>query len=246
VDGGRLGRKTGRGVFTYGEDGRATDAEPQTEPDRSAPRRVTLHYFSDDRPFPVMQSFVDRAKAGGVRISPQPIRDDDDETLPGIELPSGAWLVESDGTPSDGLPLPWQAPVVHLDWAHDPATCTRVALSPSPDVDATALAEAVGFCQAAGVAVSVVGASAGGVVARTVAMLVNEAVDLVARREAAPDDVDTAMKLGTGYPSGPIEWHRRLPLGVGEVLAELHVRCPTGRYRLSPGFLHLTALGMGR
>ena len=44
------------------------------------------------------------------------------------------------------------------------------------------------------------------VVARTVAMLVNEAVDLVARGEATAEDVDTAMRLGTGYPMGPLEW----------------------------------------
>ena len=39
--------------------------------------------------------------------------------------------------------------------------------------------------------------------ARTLAMLVNEAVDLVARGEASADDVDTAMRLGTRYPEGP-------------------------------------------
>ena len=45
-------------------------------------------------------------------------------------------------------------------------------------------------------------------VARTVAMLVNEAVDLVHRGEASPEDVDTAMVLGTSYPKGPITWGR--------------------------------------
>src|SRR5919199_646050 len=40
VDAGRLGRKTGRGVFTYDDQGRATDATPATEPRRPAPSRV--------------------------------------------------------------------------------------------------------------------------------------------------------------------------------------------------------------
>ena len=57
------------------------------------------------------------------------------------------------------------------------------------------------------------GSSAGPVVtnpvARTLAMLVNEAVDLVARGEASAEDVDTAMRLGTGYPRGPLEWGAR-------------------------------------
>jgi 3-hydroxybutyryl-CoA dehydrogenase len=43
-------------------------------------------------------------------------------------------------------------------------------------------------------------------VARTLAMLVNEAVDLVDRGEAGSGDVDLAMTLGTGYPKGPIAW----------------------------------------
>ena len=46
-------------------------------------------------------------------------------------------------------------------------------------------------------------------VARTLAMLVNEAVDLV-HREATAEDVDTAMTLGTNYPKGPIAWGREI------------------------------------
>ena len=71
--------------------------------------------------------------------------------------------------------------------------------------------------------------------ARTLAMLVNEAVDLVARDEARADDVDTAMRLGTRYPRGPIEWGREIGFDVvaGQV-AELAEAYPGGRYRPSP------------
>lgn len=72
-------------------------------------------------------------------------------------------------------------------------------------------------------------------VARTVAMLVNEAVDLVARGEASADDVDTAMRLGTNYPRGPIDWGREIGLDVvADRLRELDRAFPGGRYRLSP------------
>lgn len=71
--------------------------------------------------------------------------------------------------------------------------------------------------------------------ARTVAMLVNEAVDLVARGEASAEDVDTAMRLGTRYPRGPIEWGRELGFDVvAGQLAELDRAFPGGRYRPSP------------
>ncbi len=66
-------------------------------------------------------------------------------------------------------------------------------------------------------------------VARTLAMLVNEAVDLVARGEASAEDVDTAMRLGTNYPRGPIEWGTEIgPDVVAHQLAELDAAFPAG------------------
>ncbi len=77
-------------------------------------------------------------------------------------------------------------------------------------------------------------------VARTLAMLVNEAVDLVARGEAGAGDVDIAMRLGTNYPRGPVEWGRQIGFArVAEQLAELDAAYPGGRYRPSPALLSL-------
>ena len=42
------------------------------------------------------------------------------------------------------------------------------------------------------------------------AMLVNEAVDAVAKGVASAADVDVAMGLGVGYPIGPLEWGDRI------------------------------------
>ena len=72
-------------------------------------------------------------------------------------------------------------------------------------------------------------------VGRTVAMLVNEAVDLVARGEASAEDVDTAMELGTNYPKGPIAWGAAIGFDViAEQLRHLDAAFPGGRYRPSP------------
>jgi 3-hydroxybutyryl-CoA dehydrogenase len=72
-------------------------------------------------------------------------------------------------------------------------------------------------------------------VARTLAMLVNEAVDMVARGEASADDVDVAMRLGTGYPRGPIAWGREIGFDVvRDQLLDLDAAFPSGRYRPSP------------
>jgi 3-hydroxybutyryl-CoA dehydrogenase len=70
---------------------------------------------------------------------------------------------------------------------------------------------------------------------RTLAMLVNEAVDLVHRGEASAADVDTAMRLGVNYPRGPIEWGRLIGFDVvAEQIAALDRAFPGGRYRPSP------------
>ena len=231
VDAGRFGRKTGRGVYRY-DVGQAVDAEPVTEPRRERPAVVELVTHGSDRGFPVMTPFLDRVSAGGVHID---VVAEDDETGAdaGIRLPGGAMLLEQQGDPATMM---WGegGAVVALDWAHDPRTCTRVALAPSTDTPEESLHAAVGLCQAAGVAVSVVRDSPGGIVARTVGMLVNEAVELVARGEATAEDVDVAMLLGTGYPSGPLEWGDRLgALTVATLLDRLHDVFPTGRYRAS-------------
>ncbi|MBV9271111.1 MAG: hypothetical protein JO165_08455, partial [Candidatus Eremiobacteraeota bacterium] len=63
---------------------------------------------------------------------------------------------------------------------------------------------------AMGKGVVLVGTAPGLYLGRTVGSIVNEAVYVVEERVATPDDVDTAMKLGTNYPKGPIEWGREI------------------------------------
>jgi 3-hydroxybutyryl-CoA dehydrogenase len=249
VDAGRLGRKSGRGVFTYGPDGKAIDTQPSTEPPRPAPERVVLRHDEDGDGFRVMSGFLSRVEAGGVVIERVLLDEEDlvDDDVPGIELPGGALLREASGELASESWTQDAAGAVLLDWAHDPAACSRVALSASADCPPESLQAAVGLCQAAGVEVSVVGESPGGVVARTVCMLVNEAVELVTRGEASAEDVDVAMILGTGYPSGPLQWGDRLEaagVDVETILRELNSTFPTGRYRPSPVFLRMSRAGV--
>jgi 3-hydroxybutyryl-CoA dehydrogenase len=73
------------------------------------------------------------------------------------------------------------------------------------------------------------------IVLRVLAMLVNEAADVVHRRIAAPHDVDLAMTKGVNYPKGPLAWGNEL--GLDRVLREIErLRDESGeeRYRLSP------------
>jgi 3-hydroxybutyryl-CoA dehydrogenase len=71
--------------------------------------------------------------------------------------------------------------------------------------------------------------------ARVLATIVNEAASAVAEGVAAPEAIDTAMRLGTNYPSGPLEWGERIGLDhVIHTLDALHAQVPDGRYRAVP------------
>jgi 3-hydroxybutyryl-CoA dehydrogenase len=178
------------------------------------------------------QTSGDRASEvhGFGRHAAFPANDVEGELAYGIELPSGGLIVETVGEPAT-----FDGDAVALDWVGDASTATRVCLAPSDTCEPTTLDEAVGLFQAAGLAVSVIDDVPGLIVARTLCMLVNEAVDLVGRGDASGADVDTAMRLGTGYPRGPLAWGDRIgPDLIVDVLTALARAYPSGRYRPSP------------
>jgi 3-hydroxybutyryl-CoA dehydrogenase len=81
--------------------------------------------------------------------------------------------------------------------------------------------------------------------ARVLATIVNEAASAVAEGVASPEAVDTAMRLGTNYPWGPLEWGERIGLAhVVGTLDALHALVPDGRYRVVP-LLRSLAEGRG-
>jgi 3-hydroxyacyl-CoA dehydrogenase len=45
-----------------------------------------------------------------------------------------------------------------------------------------------------------------GFITRVLAMIVNLACDMAQQQIASVDDINEAVKLGLGYPHGPIEW----------------------------------------
>ena len=94
-----------------------------------------------------------------------------------------------------------------VDRTLDDATAARASPSRRRDgCPAAAVDEATGLLQAAGLTVYVIDDAPGLVVTRTVAMLVNGAVDARHKGVASAADIDTAMRLGTNYPLGPLAW----------------------------------------
>ena len=84
---------------------------------------------------------------------------------------------------------------------------------------------------------------AGLVLMRTVACLANEAADVMTWTGTRAAHIDTAMRLGTAYPVGPLAWAQALGVArVAGVLGNLQAHYGDPRYRRAP---RLTAARFG-
>jgi 3-hydroxybutyryl-CoA dehydrogenase len=114
-----------------------------------------------------------------------------------------------------------------------------LAVSVAAQCDEAASRSAIGLLQAAGYAVSTLRDIAGLIVMRTVAMLANEAADAVNQGVCDVQGVDTAMRLGVNYPSGPLAWANSVGIDrISAVLTHLAQTYGEDRYRTSPLIQH--------
>jgi len=240
VEAGWFGRKTGRGIYRYGDAGSAASAGSAAFAGSAgatgAVRTVIEHGFvgadGGRGPSP-LRPLLERAGVAVVTGD----RDDTEAGLPSglVELPSGVLLAQCEGVTATSLSAALERPVVVVDRMLDPATATAVAIAASDGCPAGALAEAAGLLRAAGLDVHVIDDTPGLIVTRTVAMLANLAVDALSCQVASEPDIDTAMRLGVNYPLGPLTWAREWGLGtVLRILDSLENWYRDGHYRPSP------------
>ncbi|MBW8482002.1 3-hydroxyacyl-CoA dehydrogenase [Actinomadura sp. PM05-2] len=226
AEAGLLGRKTGEGFYVY-RDG--TKDEPA---EREAPK----------------------AEARPVWLA-----EDVRETL-GALLGTSGVTVEQGDAPSAGavaLVAPWGRSA--LDAARDaglPVERTlgvdplggffaRVVLAVHPGVDPAAGRAAWAALAGTGRAVTVVRDAPAPVAQRLLASIVNVGCGIAEQRLASPADIDTGVRLGLGYPRGPLEWGDHAGAGtVLEVLRGLAEATGDPRYRPSRWLAERAGLGL--
>jgi 3-hydroxybutyryl-CoA dehydrogenase len=222
VEGGLLGRKSGRGFYNYPDGAPALAAShvstlPATE-------QWVVHGSGD-----VAEALASAVSQylGGKTASRAT-----SSNWVGLEV-AGLQLRQTDGRPA------WQV-------AQDACLKDMAVFDELPTVAGGVLAFAcVGRQNASELAAAALHAlgyvpaqvsdTPGLVVARTLAMLVNEAADAVLHGVCTPEGANAAMKLGVNYPAGPFDWLDRM--GRARVVAVLHAldACYRGeRYRVSP------------
>jgi 3-hydroxybutyryl-CoA dehydrogenase len=229
VDGGLLGRKSGRGFYRHPDGNPALPVAVFPAP--ASAREVTVHgsgAIADQLEAAATQALAAQGwgparQAGsgwtGVAV-------DGARLVLGTGRCAGE-LAATLGTPDVAVfDRPMQVPT---------APGSALAYAVAEGASAAWQAQAPAWLSALGFAPLAVADSPGLVVARTVAMLINEACDAVQQAVCTEDGADAAMKLGVNYPAGPFEWLARW--SAAEVVALLdalddHYRGE--RYRVSP------------
>ena len=230
VDGGLLGRKSGQGFYRHPASAAAVPVAVHPAP--ATAREVAVHGSG---------AIADQLEAAAARaLAAQgwgPARQRNSGWT-GVQV-DGARLVLTTGRTAGETAAALQTPDIAmfdrpllLPAAPGSALAYAVADSASP----AWRAQAPAWLAALGFSPLLVADSPGLVVARTVAMLINEASDAVLHGVCTPDAADAAMKLGVNYPAGPFEWLARW--SVAEVVGlidtlDQHYRGE--RYRVSPG-----------
>ena len=200
VDGGLLGRKSGRGFYRYPEGATALPVAVHDAP--STAREVTVH--GDGAIADMLESAAAKALEpqgwGPARVR--------SSAWTGLSI-DNAHLVLTDGRTAGEMAAALGTSNV--------AVFDRPLVLPAPPGSALAFAVATGasdswraqadaWLAALGFAPLRLADTPGLVVARTIAMLINEAADAVQQGVCSEADADAAMKLGVNYPAGPFAW----------------------------------------
>lgn len=236
VDGGLLGRKSGRGFYRYPEGAPPLTTAAQT----GAPQahEVVVHGSG---------ALAERLAAAATQVLQAqgwgPARDEASDWT-GLAI-DGARLVVTDGRTAAELARDWGLPdVAVMDRPFSAAAGTALAYAVCAKARPAWHTQAAVWLAALGHQPLEVADTPGLVAARTLAMLVNEAADAVQQGVCDEAGVDAAMKLGVNYPAGPFEWLAGWSVaGAAQVVRALDARYAGERYRLSPWLAQRLVLG---
>jgi 3-hydroxybutyryl-CoA dehydrogenase len=213
---GQLGRKSGRGFYTYGENNTARSSIDGGDADSPVPSggEAPAAWIAEEAP-----GFALLAERG-VRL----VSTDEAELV--LVSPGGA----DAATTAARLRLD-PAKVVAVDFVgREEGFLTLMAPIGGDD----AAQKLAAYLRGTGLAVAVVKDSPGFVAPRILAMIVNLACEIAQIGIGSPEDIDVAMRLAQNYPRGPFEWGEWMGARqVHDMLRQMQDVTGSDRYRPS-------------
>ncbi|MDQ6434100.1 3-hydroxyacyl-CoA dehydrogenase [Mesorhizobium sp. LHD-90] len=230
VAAGLLGRKTQRGFYAY-EGSRQIVAPEEASPTSEIPSSIAVLGDSDHQ---AMRKLLEAA-GHDVSSDPAAAHEVGGLVLVGLEGEDLTGAVIRRGLPPSACV--GFDPLFGLDG--------HVVLVASPATSPRAAGAALAVAAGAGRKATLINDSCGAICQRVVAMIVNIGCEIVEQRIASVADVDAAVRLGLGYPHGPLEWGDRLgPARVLRILDTIYDRTRDPRYRASLWLRRRAELGL--
>jgi 3-hydroxybutyryl-CoA dehydrogenase len=231
--GGMLGRKSGMGFYEY--DGGTRVSKPVVAQERAAWQPAAVWVSSRHRE--ETKRVLDLLQALDVKVETS-IAPSDEALI--IVTPLG-----EDATTCAIAESLDATRVVAVDTFFGFDRSLRRVIMPSPATRVDVLARAQALFAIDGVRVSTIRDSGGFVGQRMIASIVNTACEIAQQRIATPEDIDAAVRLGLGYPLGPLALGDRF--GAKRIVAVLKGMVDVygdPRYRTGVWLARRAALGL--
>lgn len=228
LEGGLLGRKRGAGFYRY------ADGQPQRPPAPAAPAVPAPRVWIDGAS-PELAAQVQAALAPGVLL--------DTGTRPAADSLIVVTPLGGDATQAIVAGGFDARRAVAFDGVFPGSAVRCLFANPGFDGEWRELARAA-FARE-GVTVHLVRDSIGLIAQRVLAHIVNIACSMAEQRVASPADIDRAVRLGLGYPHGPLAWGDAIGARtVLRVLQSMFAATGDPRYRPSAWLVRRAALGL--
>ncbi len=230
VAAGHLGRKSGRGFYRYGSEQTIPPAIFAPAELGEPPQSITLH-----GDWSAMAEFAQLLAGNAATIKHL------GQTSPLVSLDEVTFMLTNGKTASQ-VAEEIGSPVVLFDLSVNYQHAPVIAISSAEQNTVPQTAKVIRLLQSLGKQVIHLPDYPGLLVMRTVAMLSNEALDVVNKGVASAADTDNAMRFGVNYPQGPLAWGNKL--GWRHILAtleNLQRYYAEARYRPMPLLRHYAA-----
>lgn len=233
VQAGHLGRKTGRGFYHYDDNKPLPKATMAEKVILNNPPSVTAR--GDWQSLP---EFAQLLRQNGIPLEESKIDSHESPTL----RVNNVIVMLTNGELTSVRAQKANQSMVQFDLSADYAKANAIAISCAVQNSHQENQSVIAFFQSLNKDVIVLPDYPGLLTMRTVAMLCNEALDVVNKGVASPKDTDNAMRYGVNYPKGPLAWGAEIGWQhILNTLDQLSQFYADGRYRANPLLRQLVA-----